>query len=514
MHTPQFPAWIGHFLPVLLFLLLPARATTQFAAPPASQAASVAVTVGYTDMTVSYHRPSVRNRLIFGHLIPYDEVWRAGANENSLLHFSTPVTIAEYPIGAGTYSLYVIPRQDGNWTWILNSKTDRWGAQGYTAADDVLRVETSAERLDQRTETLEYRWMNVGHGGAELVLEWEWYRVRLPVAVDTDARVAREAASHLSPAQDPNDYYEAARYYLETGNLPEAKRWIDRWAAATGPQFGRTRRQALIEREIGNDSLAFELLRTSLALARDAGNDHYVRMNEHTLREWTRRPVDFSPDSLLARSIAYHDPGGNWGKLAYTLTLAESRPGDDTRLTEFTLSPVASYFSIEQQSGGERFTLGLTGNDFRYTYLGQSALPDSLRRARHLTRERTQVLRDYYGYLWGLPMKLTDPGTLLQPQVHRVWYDGRELLELEVRYTPEAGGDVWFFLFDPETFALSGYRFYHAAEGPGTGEYILLEDETEVAGLRLPAVRHWYQTAENRYLGTDRVVGGGVPPRR
>ncbi|NJB87598.1 hypothetical protein GGR26_003382 [Lewinella marina] len=493
---------------LLLWLILPTPAAAQFVAPPASQPARHAVTAGYTELSVDYHRPSVRQRLIFGDLVPYGEVWRAGANENTLLQFSTPVRIGDNEVPAGTYSLYLIPRRDTAWTWILNAVTDRWGAQEYNAASDVLRFDAPAERLSRRVESLEYRWMNLAHSAAELVLEWEWYRVGLPLELDTDQRVAQEARQHLNPASDPNDYYEAARYYLETENLSLAKTWIDRWAAATGPQFGRTRRQALIERELGNDTLAHRLMQTSLDLAREAGNDHYIRMNERSLREWSREPVDLLPDTLLSRSIRYHDPRGVWGRQPYGFWLSESRPGGDTRLTGLTLSPGTGDFALQQYSGGKRIELSIQNDEFSYRYQGESEVSDSLLRANRLTRERAELLRDYYDYLWGLPMKLSDAGTLLQPRVHRVWYDGREMLELEVHYTPDTGGDVWFFLFDPVSYALQGYRFYHAAEGPASGEYILLEDEAEIEGLILPATRHWYHTRENRYLGTDRVVDG------
>jgi hypothetical protein len=103
-------------------------------------------------------------------------------------------------------------------------------------------------------------------------------------------------------------------------------------------------------------------------------------------------------------------------------------------------------------------------------------------------------------------MKLRDEGTLIQPTVHKTWYDGREMLELEVHYAPETGVDIWFFYFDPDTYALSGYSFYHEKDGPGTGEYILLEDEVLVGQMKLPAKRHWYYTKNKLYLGTDEII--------
>jgi hypothetical protein len=80
------------------------------------------------------------------------------------------------------------------------------------------------------------------------------------------------------------------------------------------------------------------------------------------------------------------------------------------------------------------------------------------------------------------------------------------MLELEVHYAPETGKDIWFFYFDLDTYALSGYAFYHEKDGPGTGEYILLEGQASVGKMNLPAKRHWYFTNNKLYLGTDEII--------
>lgn len=495
-----------HPFPGLVALLLPVSLLAQFTAPKASQQASTSVTVGYTELMLEYHRPGVEGRTIFGGLLPYGELWRAGANENTRLSFSETVTIGDTTLEAGTYSLYVIPEQEGEWTWILNSDNKNWGTRGYEPEKDLVRVKARPRRLSERIETLEYRWMDLTHQGVELVLEWEWTRLSLPIKVATDEQVARKAAKYLNPAKDGNEYYEAARYYLENDNLRTAKAWIDRWAAAEGEQFGRTRRQAIIEYRLGNLAAADRLLNRSLQLARLAGNDHYVRSNERTLREWRREPVEISPDTLLARSISYHDPEGRWLRSSHMINLSESRADGTERHTRITLYPSSDEFDLYQIKGTNKIHMRHLDGKYEFAHQGRTEVSDSVRKALRLTEERTDLLRDYYTYLFGLPMKLRDPGTLLQPTVHRVWYDDRELLELEVNYSPETGDDIWFFLFDPETYALSGYRFYHADDGPDTGEYILLEDEADIHKMKIPKRRHWYLTAEKLYLGTDTII--------
>lgn len=114
-------------------------------------------------------------------------------------------------------------------------------------------------------------------------------------------------------------------------------------------------------------------------------------------------------------------------------------------------------------------------------------------------------MKDYYQYLWALPMKLKDPGTIIDPNVHARDFFGQELLEVRVTYDQEVGNDIWYFYFHPDTYALSGYRFYHD-ESKNDGEYILIEGEKQVNGMKIPARRHWYTHTDRRLLGTDEII--------
>lgn len=116
-------------------------------------------------------------------------------------------------------------------------------------------------------------------------------------------------------------------------------------------------------------------------------------------------------------------------------------------------------------------------------------------------------MRNYYTYLWGLPIKLTDSGTILGKQVEMSEFNSKKAYKLRVSYDPNVGSDVWYFYFDPKSYKLLGYRFYHD-EAKNDGEYIYLEDEIKVAGMRLPKVRKWYTHQEDKFLGTDTLVKG------
>jgi len=492
---------------ILLLILLPAVAGAQFEAPAASPPASVATTAGYTKLTIDYHRPNVRARKIFGDLIPWGEVWRAGANENTLLTIDGDATIGQTAVPSGTYSIFLVPDQDG-WTWVINNDIKHWGARGYNQTRDLVRQPARVKRMPERVESLEYRWMNVTPQSVDLVLEWEWYRVSLSIKLPTDEQVADRAALELNPAKDPKDYYAIARYYLDNGSPRKAKAYIDRWAAGDDEKdsYGRIRYQAVIEHELGNEVKAQRLMKRSLELARSADNKHYVRMNEKSLREWSRDLTEINPDSLLRRSIRYHDPKGAWTTKTHLLQLSESRPSGTVRHTRLTLYPDGEQFDLHQVRGKDKVQMRYLNDNFSFSHQGRTDIDDNTADRLNLNRKSTLMMRDYYSYLYGLPMKLRDPGAQIRPEVYKVWYDGRELLEMEVSYAPDTGEDVWRFYFNPETFVLSGYAFFSENEGPAGGEFILLEGEAEVSGMKLPAKRHWYLKKDGLYLGTDELL--------
>lgn len=142
--------------------------------------ASVGQTIGTTVVTVTYGRPSVKSREIFGKLVPYGEIWRAGANESTNITFSKDVVIAGKPVAAGTYSLYMIPTAELHWKVILNRKLS-WGT-AYDPAEDLFRFERRHRKVDF-TEQLVFFFENVGETSADLVMRWETTELRFLIQV-------------------------------------------------------------------------------------------------------------------------------------------------------------------------------------------------------------------------------------------------------------------------------------------------------------------------------------------
>src|SRR5437763_10772366 len=150
--------------------------------PYASQAAQVKQRVGVTDITITYHRPVVNGRKIWGGLVPLGQVWRAGANENTTIEFSTPVSIESKPLPAGTYGLQMIPNAD-SWTVIFSKMAVAWGSYTYNQSQDALRVEVKPHSTEME-EALEYEFEDLKPDAVTVTMKWEKLGVPFRVAVN------------------------------------------------------------------------------------------------------------------------------------------------------------------------------------------------------------------------------------------------------------------------------------------------------------------------------------------
>ena len=153
--------------------------------PDPSPHASVTQRVGSTDIAIDYHRPAVNKRKIWGGLVPYDEVWRAGANENTTISFSSPATVGGKQLAAGTYGLHMIPTAK-TWTVALSNVSTAWGSFSYDPKEDAVRFTVTPTQAANQ-ENLEYRFENPTETSVNVVLNWEKLQVSFPVTVDTKA---------------------------------------------------------------------------------------------------------------------------------------------------------------------------------------------------------------------------------------------------------------------------------------------------------------------------------------
>ena len=177
-------------------------------------------------------------------------------------------------------------------------------------------------------------------------------------------------------------------------------------------------------------------------------------------------------------------------------------PGKPERTSVITLNLPEEYFNLSEQRDGKESFRELNGEDCRFSDAEGEVVTT---KTDDTQCERTVMMKNYYSYLYGLPMKLKDPGTILDPKVKKTTFKGKEYLLLRVTYDEAVGSDIWQFYFNPETYAMEVYQFFKG-EDEKTGEYILLSDELEVNGIKMPKDRAWYYNKDDGYLATDRLA--------
>jgi len=211
--------------------------------------------------------------------------------------------------------------------------------------------------------------------------------------------------------------------------------------------------------------------------------------------------AQITADQVIDNSINYHDPNGLSADKEATFHFIETRPKAPDRKTTVMLHPHEERYQLTRQADDLEIVTTLSSGT--YSHLVDDRAPSSAEIEQYrLEDARSDVMRTYYNYLWYMPMKLNDPGTIIDPTVKSANFFGKEALEIRVTYDPAVGNDIWYFYFDPSSYAMIGYRFYHE-ESANDGEYILLEGETTNGTVRLPKSRTWYTHKDDRLLGTD-----------
>lgn len=199
---------------IVILFIVPSFAQQNLTQPRVSQQASVSQRVGLTDITIDYHRPGVNNREIWGKLVPYDQVWRAGANENTTISFSSEVIINGNKVPAGKYGLHMIPTEK-DWTIILSKDNAAWGSFFYDESKDQLRFSSTTEAADHE-EWLSYSFADVSPNSATLNLRWEKLSIPIKIEVDVNKLVAENMERELTglPGFGWQGWNQIASYYL------------------------------------------------------------------------------------------------------------------------------------------------------------------------------------------------------------------------------------------------------------------------------------------------------------
>lgn len=293
----------GGFLAACFAIAFTAVAQPQLPVPQSSPASSVSQTIGITEVKISYHRPAVKARAVWGGLVPFDEVWRAGANENTTIMFSKTVKVGGKGVPAGTYGLHMIPTPT-TWTVILNKNATSWGSYFYKESEDLLRITVTPQPGEHR-EWLQYEFSDLSDSSAVLSLCWEKLRIPIPIAVDTRSQVlvhAREEFLRGPAGFTWRGFDQAAQFALRNGgDLNEALGWANR-STGISETFANLRTKAAILEAMGKKDEAAPLSAKAMKLATEAeinalGYDLMGRNKMKEALEMFEKNVKDYPDS-------------------------------------------------------------------------------------------------------------------------------------------------------------------------------------------------------------------------
>lgn len=281
---------LSALLAVALVAAIPAISQPAFDLPRLSPQASVSQTFGYAKATISYSRPAVNDRVIWGGVVPYGQVWRTGANEPTVIEFTRDVAINGSALPAGSYGLFVLPEKQ-SWTFIFSRNTKGWGAYGYDSKDDALRVSIAPVKAPHQ-ERMAFSFDDVSEAGTKLNLHWGTLRGALTVTsgfLETARANIQAGIGNIKP-EDPYSWLNAARFYWvharSEADRAQALEWVDK-SIAVKPLFNNlwAKAQWLAESERFAEARETGKLARAEA-AKDPGTASQVAEIDKTMKGW------------------------------------------------------------------------------------------------------------------------------------------------------------------------------------------------------------------------------------
>ncbi len=251
--------------------------------PQASSTTKIEQAVGIKTMQLSYQRPNVNNRVVFGELVPYDQVWRTGANNIPAITFEETVTIAGKAVPAGTYGIFTIPTK-GDWTIILSKNVNQWGSYQYKPEEDFLRFTAKAAKTANKVETFTMAFENVTPKGTDLSLAWENVKVTFHIAVDQSKEII--AAIEEGMKGDKKPYLQAAQYYFNNNlDLNKAIEWATEADKDNSKAPHIKYWKARMQLKSGDKAGAIKTATEGINMATSLKNDEYIKLNTQVLNE-------------------------------------------------------------------------------------------------------------------------------------------------------------------------------------------------------------------------------------
>lgn len=256
-------------------------ANAQNLTPQPSSGQTIEQGFGLGKVILSYSRPNIKGRKVFGNLVPFGTVWRTGANSATTLTFTDDVTIGDQKVPAGKYGLFTIPGEN-EWTIIISKTDKQWGAYAYKEADDLLRIKVKSSKLPQALETFTMQFANVKAGSMELHLMWDKTAVSIPFSVDFDEKVM--ANINKAMQSDKKPYFAAAQYYYENNkDLNQALEWVSEAEKTDAKAPWYKVWKARIQLKMGDKKGALQTATQGLAIAKEIKNDEYTKLSQEII---------------------------------------------------------------------------------------------------------------------------------------------------------------------------------------------------------------------------------------
>lgn len=212
-------------------------------------------------------------------------------------------------------------------------------------------------------------------------------------------------------------------------------------------------------------------------------------------------------NQLLDKAIEYHDPNNNWSTFVGELKVTMETPNNPNRDTEIKINLPEEYFYSKATRDTITTEYVLEKDNCEIVFNGSTNFSEEVAKKNRLSCEQANMYKNYYTYLYGLPMKLKDNGTIIHDDVELKMFKGKEYFVLKATYKEGVGKDIWYFYFNPKTYAMEIYQFYRMDDNGNqkndTGEYILLTEEETINDIKMPKNRAWYTNKEDKLLGTD-----------
>ena len=281
------------FIFVFAMLIANYAIEAQVKTPQPSPKSVIQQTVGLTEVEIEYSRPSAKGRIVFGDLVPFGKLGRTGANANTTVSFSDDVVIKGTTLKKGKYALFTTPKAD-MWEVVFYSATDNWGTpENWDVNKVVVLTNVDPIALGNSVETLTIAVNNLTNDSATLDIAWEKTMVSVKFEVPTQKSAMASIEKALA-GPTAGDYFSSAQYYFQSnGDLNKALEYVNKAISMVKPgndvPFWHLRLKSLIQAKLGDKAGAIATANLSLAGAQKEKNDDYVKMNNDSIKEWSKK---------------------------------------------------------------------------------------------------------------------------------------------------------------------------------------------------------------------------------